>query len=354
MKIGDKVRFLSAVGGGVVKGFQGKDIALVEEEDGFETPVLIRECVVIESNEQQLRNPAPVASPAAPALTPVQGTGKTTNEKPAYDYEELPGGDRLNLYIAYLPEDVKDLTRGAYEAYLVNDSNYFLFVNYMSRENASWKSIFHGLVEPNTKLFIHEFTKEDLNELEHICLQCIAFKKDKSYGIKNAYSVELRIDTVKFYKVHCFRENEFFDEGAIVYPVVLNDVPEREMLISTAELKEAMMEKRKEDRRQAQPVRKPRQTSPIEEVDLHVDALLETTAGMSNSDILEYQLSKFRESIEQFKNKKGQKIVFIHGKGEGVLRNAILKELKTRYKDYPYQDASFKEYGYGATMITIR
>ena len=30
MKIGDKVRFLSEVGGGIVKGFQGKDIALVE------------------------------------------------------------------------------------------------------------------------------------------------------------------------------------------------------------------------------------------------------------------------------------------------------------------------------------
>ena len=34
MKIGDKVRFLSEVGGGIVRGFQGKDIALVEGEDG--------------------------------------------------------------------------------------------------------------------------------------------------------------------------------------------------------------------------------------------------------------------------------------------------------------------------------
>ena len=30
MKIGDKVRFLSEVGGGTIVGFQGKDIALVE------------------------------------------------------------------------------------------------------------------------------------------------------------------------------------------------------------------------------------------------------------------------------------------------------------------------------------
>lgn len=32
MKIGDKVRFLSEVGGGIVRGFQGKDIAWWKEK----------------------------------------------------------------------------------------------------------------------------------------------------------------------------------------------------------------------------------------------------------------------------------------------------------------------------------
>ena len=39
MKKGDKVRFLSEVGGGKVAGFQGKNIVLVEDEDGFEIPM---------------------------------------------------------------------------------------------------------------------------------------------------------------------------------------------------------------------------------------------------------------------------------------------------------------------------
>ena len=34
MKIGDKVRFLSESGGGIVKGFQGRNVVLVEDEDG--------------------------------------------------------------------------------------------------------------------------------------------------------------------------------------------------------------------------------------------------------------------------------------------------------------------------------
>ena len=51
VKIGDKVRFLSDVGGGIVCGFQKGNIVLVEDEDGFEIPVLASECVVIETNE---------------------------------------------------------------------------------------------------------------------------------------------------------------------------------------------------------------------------------------------------------------------------------------------------------------
>ena len=47
MKIGDKVRFLSEIGGGRVAGFQGKDIVLVEDEDGFQVPMQLSEVVVI-------------------------------------------------------------------------------------------------------------------------------------------------------------------------------------------------------------------------------------------------------------------------------------------------------------------
>ena len=67
-----------------------------------------------------------------------------------------------------------------------------------------------------------------------------------------------------------------------------------------------------------------------------------------------YQVDRFHAVMEEYADRKGQRIVFIHGKGEGVLRAAIEKELKTRYKSCEYQDASFREYGFGATMVKIR
>ena len=71
-------------------------------------------------------------------------------------------------------------------------------------------------------------------------------------------------------------------------------------------------------------------------------------------DILNYQLDKFRKTLAEHSNEKGRRIIFIHGKGEGVLRQALINDLRYRYKSYTYQDASFQEYGYGATQITIK
>ena len=62
MKIGDKVRFLSEVGGGVVTGFQGKNIVLVEDADGFDIPMPVRECVVIETDDYNIPTPASKAA----------------------------------------------------------------------------------------------------------------------------------------------------------------------------------------------------------------------------------------------------------------------------------------------------
>jgi dsDNA-specific endonuclease/ATPase MutS2 len=74
---------------------------------------------------------------------------------------------------------------------------------------------------------------------------------------------------------------------------------------------------------------------------------------MDNADILKYQIDVFVKTMEENLSRKGFKIVFIHGKGDGVLRSALLKELKSRYRNCRWQDASFREYGFGATLVTI-
>lgn len=346
MNIGDKVRFLNTTGGGIIKGFEGKDIVLVEDADGFDIPVLKRECVVIEpANDVQVRQ-------ASKPRTEAPQTIVAQEKKEEYKVEETKEGEQITVCLAYLPVDVKNLSSTSFECYLVNDSNYFLAYNYMNRSDNGWTSRNAGVIEPNMKLFIDEFDKSELNEMEKVCLQFIAYKSGKPFAAKNPCSVELRIDTVKFYKLHSFRENDYFEDDALVYFVMRKDLSEKEFSVSAEDLQRAMLEKQVE-RPRIQPIEK-KAKKPILEIDLHIDELLDNTNGLSSGDMLEYQLTKFREVMDENRKNREQKIVFIHGKGDGILKNAILKELKTNYKTAYYQDASFREYGYGATMVTIK
>ena len=135
-------------------------------------------------------------------------------------------------------------------------------------------------------------------------------------------------------------------------------MPTKQVYVSAEELQEALLQKKSVDKSRSQPIVKPNHAhggkSEIVEIDLHIDSLLDDTQGMGNAEILNYQLDKFREVMEVYKNKREQKIVFIHGKGDGVLRKAIVDELKRKYSNCRYQDASFQEYGFGATMVTIK
>ena len=98
---------------------------------------------------------------------------------------------------------------------------------------------------------------------------------------------------------------------------------------------------------------KPADTKQDEVIDLHADELLDTTAGMSPADILEYQVDTFRKKMDECIKIKGKRIVFIHGKGDGILRNKIVQELKRKYPRCNWQDASFREYGFGATLVIV-
>lgn len=349
MKIGDKVRFLSEVGGGIVKGFQGKDIALVEDEDGFEIPMLVKECVVIQTDDYNI----PLNTGKKQGAPEVEEEPEEEEKPITYRAPEIKGNDVLNVYLAYVPQDVKAISATAFDAYLVNDSNYFIDYLYLSAEGKSWTLRSRGTVAPNMKQHLEEFDKSALNGMEHVAVQLLAYKDDRTFLLKNAVSMELRVDTVKFYKLHTFQQTDFFAEPALMYDVVRDDESVKQVFVSADDIREALLQKTVPDQAKVPKKHQPKVKNDIVEVDLHIHELLDDTNGMSNSEMLNYQLDVFHKTLNEYKNKKGQRIVFIHGKGDGVLRRAILDELKRKYKNYSSQDASFREYGFGATMVTI-
>ena len=230
MKKGDKVRFLSEIGGGIVAGFQGKNIVLVEDEDGFQMPMLVNEVVVVGEEDYDTKHLVEVRSVATDAATAKLNEAEIESEpadKPVTfkaKPEERAGGDKLSAYLAFVPIDVKELSQTRFESYIVNDSNYYLRYVYMIAEGTAWTVRAEGEIEPNTKEYVEEFGREELNMLEHCCIQLIAYKRDKHYLLKPTVNAQVRIDPVKFFKLHTFRENMFFEQPALIYTIIENDV----------------------------------------------------------------------------------------------------------------------------------
>lgn len=391
MKIGDKVRFISEIGGGTVSGFQGKNIVLVQDEDGFDIPMAINDVVVI--GEEDYSKPHSTFTKSSEKTLDNRSTKVKMNDRSndlkedddddEVDFskvtfrapvEERKGGNALSAYLAFVPIDIKEITHTRFECYFVNDSNYYIQYAYLAADGNSWTLRSQGEVEPNTKEYIEEFGRDELNSFGHVAIQLFAYKREKPFVLKPVVDVQFRIDPVKFYKLHTFQENDFFEQPALLHTIIENDKVTRPLVVDAKQLKAEMYHVEPNDntkvanrqdkgyvrryddgRKGGNPfITKRKGDEDVIVVDLHANALLDTTAGMSAGDILNYQLDVFRRTLKEHASKKGQRIVFVHGKGEGVLRRALINDLVYRFKHYTYQDASFQEYGYGATQVTIK
>lgn len=244
MKIGDKVRFLSEVGGGRVSGFQGKNIVLVEDEDGFEIPMQVRDVIIVPEVEEVKRGVKLEVKEVVKRGVKEEVIEEVIEEEKPVTFKPKPlerrEGELLNLYLSFLPDDVKEISSTGFESYLVNDSNYYMQVSLMSAEGVSWRLRFCGVVEPNSKLFVEAFDRSQVNDLERLCVQAIAWKQDKPFSMKPAITTELRLNLTKFYKLHVFHPNEFFNEPNWTEDIIRDDKPVRSVFVNEEQVKERL------------------------------------------------------------------------------------------------------------------
>lgn len=89
------------------------------------------------------------------------------------------------------------------------------------------------------------------------------------------------------------------------------------------------------------------------EIDLHIENLLDNAKNLTNTEILLKQMANFKNTFLKAKDKRIQKLVVIHGVGEGVLKNEIRSYL-TKQENIDFFDASYLDYGKGATEIRFK
>jgi dsDNA-specific endonuclease/ATPase MutS2 len=75
--------------------------------------------------------------------------------------------------------------------------------------------------------------------------------------------------------------------------------------------------------------------------------------NMSSGEILEQQLFVFNKALDNAIVHGLKEVTFIHGVGQGTLKNRILEEVRSRKEIKYWQDAQKSKFGYGATKIVL-
>ena len=414
IKVGDTIRYLNASGGGVVKRIE-RGVAWVEGPDGFELPTPIHECVVVDSRDtfvpaykppvvkrqepvaqqpQLDKSKAPAATPTTPEVVEEAEQDLSfvapLSKGPWFDRS---GGEQLQVHVAYLPVSYEHFGQSPYETYLINESTYHLLFTYSTTTSAGgYKLRSAGVLEPDMRVLVEEFDASEINDHAVSHFQFIAYKPERTYRSMPPVERQVRMDVVKLAKRHAFRENPFFDEDALVIPVLeaydgsqqapaeepqpapsrSGALPQRaieQTKATTAPQKgpqkgaqKASQKPTKQSAPQPQPERKqpeptaapqpaPEQT--IEKVGLEAERILPNATGMTPHEVLLYQLKNFRRELDKRLERRGSKVIFIHGAGQGVLHQLIINRIEQDYPMVQYRDVTFDGFPMGAIEVTI-
>ncbi|MDR3095217.1 MAG: DUF2027 domain-containing protein [Bacteroidales bacterium] len=341
---GDKVKFLNDVGGGTVTQVEDKTV-LVQNDDGFEIPV----------HASQLLKTEAAQAEATPFQTIQQTDPEPVEDSDCIDLSSAEnndnGGVTVNVWVAFTASK-KKTGETVYDLYLINDCSYqFMYVAAMVKEGA-FRGIQAGRLEEENIIHLTSISGIDLKNISRFDFQILFFKAG---GFLPQDPVQYQLNVDEFYLTDPmnYQPNEFLNEKALLINVTqeaLWDEMER-----NAEKSGIKFERQKKQiDRPAPPVPKPKEPDRPDEIDLHIEQLADNYKHLTPVEMLEMQMSRFKIALDGAIRDKQKSIVFIHGVGNGRLRMEIQRALKKDYPKLRSQDASFKEYGYGATLVFCR
>lgn len=349
--IGDIVRFLNETGGGKITRIEDSGFIYVMSDDGFEIPVRAAELI--------LQSPDPVNPDSRESeYKDIPQADKTLfQDSSVLDFHEiagnrlpenLPYGTRLKLVLGLVPEDIDAVFKTTINSYFINDSKYFLYYRVGYQQQGKYFHLNSGEIEPDTKCYLAGFDQSSLSRISLFHIQALPVCQGQYYKIP-LLDEEISIASFDFLKNHIYKDNEYFDEKALILDATKTDNNRKTRTVEAAagDPENSIVGKLKDIKNRSK-------VSESMEVDLHIGALREDYSRLSNTEILRIQMNHFRSALEDAISNKVRRIVFIHGVGNGTLKLELRNELKRSYPEFSYQDASFKEYGFGATMVHLR
>jgi len=327
LRIGDKVRFLNEVGEGTVSRIKDKTSVYVEMEDGFEIPF----------QENQL---VPIHTELI-----VDKDSENMEMDPEAQISEA-------LYLILEPDHELPQLMSDYRIYLFNASSYHLLYTYSVMDESHYQTVKHGEAGPFQKIALKTIKPDFLKNYQYHCLEALFFK-NTFYKSQQPVSQRIKISNAILQQSYKITHAEFDRQ---VYAFLLKDdfvsSEQVHQNLTADELDRLRTVKEFGPRQKTSKSSKAYLKSLEKEVDLHIEELVDSVNGLSNHEMLSIQLERFEKELDAAIENHLRKITFIHGVGNGRLKQEIRKTLQYT-KGVTYQDASFKEYGFGATQVNI-
>ena len=309
-KLGEFVRFVEERREGYITRIIDESTIAVTDEDGFEIPVLASQVTRVHG---QNSNDDLVSEPSQATETEFISTG---------------------IYLAVAADKKAGLV---VHMHLVNSTSYQLLATLTTEKSNKFKGEFNGIVKSRSAVPMYSASFSEFDQWPKFHLQILQFAVD-THEMKKPIEFTEKFRAKDFAGIK--KTSEYLEQ-----PAWLIQLDSNEPIIDAQALKESFY-KPFEEKLQIE--------NPGKEIDLHIEKLRDDHQFLNTSEILDIQLTYFRKSLDAAIVHKLQSIIFIHGSGNGTLRNEICKLISKHPQVKTFMDAHKEKFGYGATEVFLK
>lgn len=354
-KIGDKVNFLSSVGGGKITKIIDSRMVMVEVEDGFELPTLVTDLVLDYRSRPQQTQQQKV----------VDNVQKEIQAKQLVEQEQAEaarkGGlrrfakdsEKEGVYLAFVPHEQQWLLTGPMDVVLVNNTPFEMLYTFTIKETEMFANVDYGQIDKFEKVVVETISRDDLEYWLNGVVQAI-FTAETSDNVLLPLNAPFSLRPGRFFKDGSYLMSGILGEKAVV--ICLSEL----IALKSGDgdftkiMKEGIGSQSvaKDLVKKSAPIDKHRTAPGEATVDLHIGELVDNILGLSSHDMFNIQKDYFKKMLDSAIVSEYTKVTFIHGVGNGVLKNYIIDELKN-YQNTENRMASVAKFGVGAIDVII-
>lgn len=345
-QVGDKVKFLNEEGGGIVTEIISSSMVKVATEDGFDLPTMNHELVLVNPkthSEGMFNQDFNVKVD----LTPKSEEGSYVPKGKNIRFAKESAG----VYLAFVPHDQKWFITGMLDIYIINHTTYDVLYSLLLKADQKFIGYDFSSIEPHTSVLLETSDRDQMDYWKDGIIQLL-YQADEMQEVILPVHAAFKIKSARLNNENSYQPSGLVDGRGIV--VSLNEIMHQQKVQAKEISEDAQIEPTKAKvKKEVTLIDKHTILPKVAEVDLHIAELIDNISGMDSRDMFALQKRYFKDCLDSAIANKYKKVTFIHGVGNGILKNAIVETLKD-YESIDNQSASISKYGVGAIDVLIK